>query len=237
VELSGIFFLMHKTNSNPPGRKLAQLAGAVALGALFAVSALAQPTTLYSVDFSSSEEGRIAGWSRAGGYAKDTTVVADQAENSSTRVPAFCFDSQTWGADVEKDGTDTEVFGDTGVSFVPGTVYQVAVTLARRATGPKQVDDSPFFGAFLVELYAGDPREGGRRIGETESPAKPDPATAPERLVLTSRASATGKGNLFIRLATERARGPAPKGDAYQQAEVSLVALRAVSGPGAKPSR
>jgi hypothetical protein len=213
------------------------------LAPIFGVGASAAPTgaspsaVLYQLDFSGVQEGRVAGWSRVGGYGADLSIVADRAENTATKSAALFFDSQIWGADAEKDGADTELFGDTGVVFAPGTVYQVAVNLARRKTGPQQADDSPFFGEFVVELYAGDPRAGGHLLGTTVSAAKKDPAAGEERLILTSRASAPGEGKIFIRLATERVRASGPKGDAYQQAEVSLVALRAVSGPGAKTGK
>jgi hypothetical protein len=200
-----------------------------------------RPRTVYRIDFDEVKNITLPGWVRVGGYGDAPINVFDEGNRTATGKPALFLDSHAWDPQDLRTGTDTEIYGHTRVPYVPNTVYRVALDLHRRGTGAnidKNIEDeSPFFGRLTVRLYAGEPREGGLLLGEAVSPPNPSPEVGPERILLTSLAQSAGSGDLYLVIATERVYASAPQApEAYQQAEISLVAIQAHSGPGTRVS-
>jgi hypothetical protein len=183
---------------------------------------------VYKQDFESPQADRsIPGWSRLGGYSKTASLV-DENNTTSSGDGALVLESHQWGAG-ENDGIDTVVTADLGLLYEPNNAYKIEVIFARINTVPGDKDTAPFYGELYLELWAGDPNKGGTLIGAHKERAVETLPTARELITFKTPRTASGSGNLFLRMGTVNALAGAQIPYAYQQAELDDIRIFAAA--------
>jgi hypothetical protein len=189
-----------------------------------ALSHAAPAQVLYALNPASADQQRLPEWLRSGAWAPPVNVL-DYPTNAALGRAALFLEATTYGG-----GTNSRLVGDTSIRIQAGKRYQLSFLLQRTQTLKEadQLDQAPYYSGLVYQLWAGHPENGGALVGEARAlPYAIDevPQNVPLTLVSTVIKPELS-GSLFIRFSTEVS--PAPRPDAYQQAELYDVQVTEV---------
>jgi hypothetical protein len=170
---------------------------------------------IYSENFETSPPGPLPNWIHTNGYGD---AIVDFGVTANGSRAAF-FDIHRWGTG-PGDGAASIKFVDTLVAYIPNTQYKLNFDGYFTGTNHDYTRDQ----SLTYEVWAGSPVGGGLLLGSGNL----GPSFTNGGVELTTNATSSGAGSLYIRFATV-IPSYSPSGTDYMQAEVDNIVLTQIS--------